>query len=136
MARTYPETPFWAVVAIRLVLCCLRRKPSFRGAVLLPGIGNARDYPSSVHTDQVEQICSAVIDFPIDEKIERRPHHGEIVIDPDQWIVNAFFNLGRTGFTDAVREGFQGHLRGLAVAHQHHRASRQRGRLDRRGISF
>lgn len=38
-----------------------------------------------------------MIDFPIDEKIERRPHHGEIIIDPDQWIVNAFFNLGRPG---------------------------------------
>ena len=104
---------------------------SFRGACLRPGIGNARNHPSSVDTNHVEQVCSAVIDLPIDQKIERRPHHGEIVIDPNQWIVNAFFNLCRPGFAYALREGLKGHLRGLAVAHKHHGATRERRCLNR-----
>jgi hypothetical protein len=68
---------------IRFLLRDRKPRRSFRGAGLRTGIGNARDYPSSVHTDQIEQICSAVIDLPIDQKVERCPHHGEIAIDPD-----------------------------------------------------
>src|SRR5580704_16093069 len=105
-------------------------------AGLRAGIGNAGDYPFSLDAYEVEQVCSTVIDLPIHQKVEGRPHNGEIVIDPNKWIVNAFFNLCRTGSTYALREGFKRHLRGLAVAHQHHRATWQRGRLDRRGISL
>jgi len=112
------------------------RKTSFRGASFGTGIGNARDHPPSVDMNQVEQVCSAVIDLPIDQKVERSPHHGEIVIDPDQWIVNAFLNLCLPGFPYALRKGFKGHLRGLAIAHQNHRAARQRGCLDRHSISL
>ena len=130
------EADFSSVVAIRFALRYPEAQPSFRGAGLRAGIGNARDHPSSVDANQIEQVCSAVIDLLIDPKVERRPHHGQIVIDPDQWIMNAFFDLCRTGFTYALREGFKGHLRGPAVAHQHHRSTGQSGRLDRRGISF
>ena len=91
-------------------------KSSFR-------IRNARDHPSSVDTNKIEQVCATVIDLPIDEKMERGPHHGEIVFDPDQRIVNALFNLGLTRFSYALREAVKGHLRGLPVAHQHHRAA-------------
>jgi len=114
----------------------LRRHGCLSWTVLPARIGNAGDHPFFFHTHQIEQVGSAVIYLPIDQKIERRPHHRQIVIDPDQWIVNAFFNQCIPWFLYAIREGFKGHLRRLAIAHQHHRATRQRERPDRRGISL
>ncbi len=48
----------------------------FRCAGLRARIGNAGDHPSSVDTNQIEQVCAAVIDLSIDQKVEWRPHHG------------------------------------------------------------
>jgi hypothetical protein len=48
------ETNFSRVVAIPFVLRYPTRKSSFPGAGLRPGIGNARDHPSSVDTNQIE----------------------------------------------------------------------------------
>jgi hypothetical protein len=106
----------------------------FRRAVFCAGVGDAGDHPFSVDANHIEEICSAVIDFSIDQKVEWRPYDGEIVVDPDEWIVNAFFNLRLTGFTYELREGIEGHLCGLAVAHEHHCATGKRRRFNGHGI--
>jgi len=77
-----------------------------------------------------------VVDLAINEEIKRSPDYGEVVIDVDEWIVNAFFDLRFAGLAYALGERFKGHLRGFAVAHEHHGSAGECGGLDRSGVSF
>ena len=77
-----------------------------------------------------------MVDLAIDEEVEGSPDYSQIVVDPEQRIVDAFFYLGLARLPDAVGEGFKGHLRGFTVAHEHHGAAGECGSFDGGGVSF
>ena len=71
-----------------------------------------------------------MVDFAVDEEVEGSPDDGEVVVDADERVVDAFLDVGGSGLADALGEGFEGHLGGLAVAHQDHGSAGERGLLD------
>ena len=77
-----------------------------------------------------------MVDFAVDEEVEGGPDDGEIVVDADERIVNALFDLGGSGTADAIGEGVGGHLAGFAVAHEDHSGSGDEGFFDCCGIAF
>ena len=89
--------------------------------------------------DEVEEVGAAVVDFAVGEEVEGCPDDGEIVVDADERVVDAFFDLsgrlGGAGFTDAVGEAVGGHLAGVAVAHEDHGGSGDEGGLDGGGVA-
>ena len=80
-----------------------------------------------------------MVDFAVDEEVEGSPDYGEIVVDADEWVVNALFDFGGAGvggMADAVGEGIGCHLAGRAVAHEDHGRSGNEGIFDDDGIPF
>ena len=81
-----------------------------------------------------------MIDFAVDEEVEGSPDDGEIVVDADERVVDALFDLGwwlrGAGTAYAVGEGFGGHLAGVAVAHEDHGCPGDEGGFDRCGIAL
>jgi hypothetical protein len=108
----------------------------FCGAVVAAGVGYAGDEPLAVLADEVEEVGAAVLDLAVDEEVEGRPNDGEIVIDTDERIVDSLLDLLGAGFTDMRGEVLEGHLSGLAVAHQDHDAVGKRGLADGGGIAL
>ena len=102
----------------------------FRWAVFAAGIGDAGDEPFAAGADEVEEVGSAVVDFAVGVEVEGGPDDGEIVVDLDERVVDALLDLGFAGLAYAVGEGFDGHLGGLAVAHEDHGCARDCRRLD------
>src|ERR1700759_4952812 len=94
----------------------------FSCAVVAAGGGGAGAETLGVLADEVEGVGAAWLDFAVDEKVEGRPDDGEIVVDFDERVVDALFDLLGVcaGLADAGGEVFEGHLRGLAVAHEDH----------------
>lgn len=102
----------------------------------MSGVGDAGNHPFSVLTDEIEEICSAVIDLAVDQKVERGPDYGEVVVDAHQRIVYALFDVRSAGSADPFGEGVEGHLGGLAVAHEDHGAAGQSWFFDSCGAAF
>ena len=105
-------------------------------AVVAAGVGYARDQPFAVFADEVEEIGAAVVDFAVDEEVEWSPDYSEVVVDTDERVVDTLFDLFGSGAPDAFGEGVEGHLGGIAVAHEHHRAAGQEGLFDRGCVAF
>src|SRR5215469_1678641 len=99
-------------------------------AVFSAGVGYTGDKPFSVLPHEIEEIGSAVVNLAVDEEIERRPYYSEVVVDADERIVNALFDVRGTRLSYAIGKGFEGHLDGLAVAHEHHGSAGESGLLD------
>lgn len=81
-----------------------------------------------------------MVDFAVDEEVERSPDDSEIVIDADKRVVNALFDLGGwlrgAGAADAVGEGVGSHLAGGAIAHENHGCARDEGGFDGCGVTL
>ncbi len=65
--------------------------------------------------NKVEQVRPAVIHLAIHQKLERSPHHRQIVVDPHEGIMNALLNFRGSRFPHPVRKILKGHLNRLAV---------------------
>jgi hypothetical protein len=109
----------------------------FSRAVVAAGVGDAGDEPLAVLTDEVEEVGAAVLDFAVDEEVEGRPDNGEVVVDFDERVVDPLFDLLGVcaGLADAGGEVFEGHLRGLAVAHEDHDSAGECRLLDGCGVT-
>ena len=70
-----------------------------------------------------------MVDFAVDVEVEGSPDDGKVV-DLDERVVDALLDLGFAGLAYAVGEGFDGHLGGLAVAHEDHRRAGDPRQLD------
>ncbi len=104
-------------------------------AVFAAGVGYGGDGPFAVDLGHIEKVGAAVVDFAIDVKVEGRPNDGEVVVDLDDRVVDAFFDCGFARLAYAVGEGFKGHDGGLAVAHEDHGAAGHSRRLDGGGVA-
>jgi len=139
---TYQEPEAFRSSNVTTVISGLHRTKKERqlgllaNAILPSRICDAGDNPLTIRTDKVEQVGPAVIYLAIDQKLERGPDHGEIVIDPHQRIMNAFLNVRGSRFSYPVCEIFKSHLRRLPVPHEHHRAAGQQRFLDRGGVAL
>src|ERR1700761_2284270 len=107
----------------------------FSCAVVAAGVGYAGDEPLAVLADEVEEVGAAMLDLAVDEEVERRPDDGEIVVDFDERVVDALFDLLGAGLADAGGEVFEGHLRGLAVAHEDHDSAGEGRLFDGGGVT-
>ena len=105
------------------------------GAGGVVGVGDAGDEPFAIDADEIEEVGAAVVDLAVDEEVEGRPDDGEVAVDVDDGRVDAFFDAGGGGAGDALGEGGEVHLRGLAVAHEDERASGQKRQLDGDGVA-
>ena len=80
-----------------------------------------------------------MVDFAVDEEVEGSPDDGEIVVDADERVVNALFDLGGrlrgAGAAYTVCEGFGGHLAWIAVAHENHGCAGDEGCFDGCGVA-
>ena len=92
-------------------------------AIFASCICDAGDNPFTVGMNKVEQVRSAMVHLAIDQKLEGRPDDGEIVVDPDERIMNALFDFGGSRLADPCCEILKSHLSWLAVPHQDHRAA-------------
>ena len=106
-----------------------------RRAVFAAGVGDAGDRPFAVGFDEIEEVGAAVVDLAVDEEVEGRPDYSQIVVDLDERIVDALFDLSLAGFADAIGEVFNGHFGGFAVTHEDENRGRQRGGLDGRCVA-
>ena len=61
----------------------------FTCTVLSSCIGDAGDQPFAVLANEIEQVGPTVVDFAVHEKLKRSPHHGQVVVDSHERIVNA-----------------------------------------------
>ena len=104
--------------------------------VLSAGVGYAGDTPFAAVADKVEEVGSAVVDLPVAQKLKRGPDHGEVVVDPDEGIVDALLDLRRSGAADAFGEGVDGHLGRLSVAHEDQDTTGEPRLLDRGGVAL
>lgn len=99
------------------------------------GIGNGGDTPLAVDADEAEQVSAAVIDLAVTEEVEGRPDHGEVVVDADEGMMDALLDARGAGLRDAGGKVIEGHLDGLAVAHQGERSTGQQRRAHRVGVT-
>ena len=105
-------------------------------AILPSCICDTSNNPFTIRTNKIEQVRSAVVHVAIHQKLERSPHHRQIVIDPHQRIMNSPLNVRGSRFSYPVRKILKSHLSRLAVPHLHHRAAAQQRFLNHRGIAF
>ncbi len=81
------------------------------------GVGDGGDEPLAVDLHEVEEVGATVVGLAVDEEGERGPDDGEVVVDADEGVVDALFNVrlnaGFGGLADALGEGFDGELGGL-----------------------
>src|SRR5580704_4241119 len=87
------------------------------GAIFPSCVCDTGDDPLTVRTDNVEQVGAAVVDLAVHQKLERSPHHRQIVIDPHERIMNSLLNLRGARFSYPVRKIFKSHLSRFAVPH-------------------
>jgi len=124
---------------LQVVSCRLSVAGLFCGAVFAAGVGYAGDEPFAVGADEVEEVGAAVVDFAVGEEVEGGPDYGEVVVDADEGVVDALFDLGwglrGAGTGNAVGEAVGGHLAGVAVAHEDHSGSGDEGGLDSGGVA-
>lgn len=78
-------------------------------AIFSAGISDTRDKPSSLCANKVEQIRPTVVHFAIHQKLEWSPRHVQIVINPNQRIVNSLLDLSFAGFSNEVRKSLKRH---------------------------
>jgi hypothetical protein len=64
------------------------------------------------------------------------PDHRQVVVDADERVVDFLFDLGFGRLGHILRKGGKGHLRGLAVTHQHHGASGQERFLNSGSVAL
>jgi len=61
---------------------------------ILPGCGGERDdLPFAIFLVEIEEVPAAMIELPIDEEIKRSPDDGEVMVDADLRIMDAFFDV-------------------------------------------
>ena len=106
------------------------------GAGFAAGVGDRGDEPLAVLADEVEEIGAAVVDFAVAEKFEGRPDDGEVVVDANERIVDALFDLCGSGVGEVRGEVVEGHADGLAVAHQDQGAAGEQRRADGGGVAM
>jgi hypothetical protein len=51
-------------------------------AIFASRVCDAGNDPLTIRTDNVEQVGAAVVHLAVHQKLERRPHHRQVVIDP------------------------------------------------------
>ena len=107
-----------------------------RCAVLVARIRDSGDQPLAADVHEVEEIGSAMVRLAIDQEHKGRPNHGEVVIDPNQRLVNAFLDATMAGFGDMIGERFDRHLLRLAFPHQYEHCAWQGRGLDGIGVSM
>src|ERR1700676_126036 len=133
-------TPIHLMSAM-LSRACEKAQPRCRlsllaNAVVPSRICDAGNNPLTIHTQNSEQVRPAVAYLAIHQKLERSPHHRQIVIDPHQRIMNSLLNAGGSRLSYPVGKIFKRHLTRLAIPHQHHGAAAQQRFLHRRGVAF
>lgn len=64
-----------------------------RSAIRPCGGRERDDLPFAALFVEAEEISTAMIEFAIDEKIEGSPDEGQIVVNANLWIVDAFFDV-------------------------------------------
>lgn len=99
------------------------------------GVGDGGDQPLAVLADEREEVRAAVVFLAVDEDIEGRPDDGEVMIDADEGLVDALLDTRGGWLGDALGEGLEGHLQGLAFAHEGERSAREERRADGGGIA-
>src|ERR1700756_972415 len=111
----------------------------FGGTVFAACVGYGSDEPLAVGANEVEEIGAAVIDLAVDEEVEGCPDYGQVVVDADERVVNALFDLrgrlGGAGAADSAGEVVAGHLAGFAVAHEDEDCSGEQGFFDGSGVA-
>ena len=100
------------------------------------GVGDRGDEPLAILADEVEQVGAAVVDFAVAEKFEGSPDDGEVVVDANERMVDALFDLRGSGMGEMIGKVVEGHANGLAIAHEDHGAAGQQGRADGGGVAM
>src|SRR5271163_3409920 len=101
-----------------------------RGAVF-PGCGGERDdLPPATLLGEIEEIPAAVIELAVYEEVKGRPDDGQIVVDADVRIVDAFIDVRGSGGRYAIGEILNGDLAEVALLHQNENSARQPRSLD------
>jgi hypothetical protein len=101
-----------------------------RGAVL-PGCGSERgDLPSAALPGEIEEIPAAVIELAVYEEVKGRPDDGQVVVDADVRIVDAFFDVCGSRGRYAIGDALNGDLAEVAFLHQDENSAGQPRSLD------
>lgn len=79
----------------------------FSRTILSSCIGDTGDQPFAVLANEIEQVGSTVVDFAVHEKLERSPHHGQVVVDSHERIVNALRDLRCSRLSDPIGKRFK-----------------------------
>src|SRR5215469_18104808 len=79
-------------------------------AILPSRICDVSNNPFAIRTNKIEQVRPAVVHLAIRQKLERSPHHRQIMIDPHQRIMNSLLDLRGSRFSYPVRKVFKSHL--------------------------
>jgi hypothetical protein len=106
------------------------------GAVL-PRCGSERgDLPFAALLGEIEEIPAAVIELAVYIEVKRCPDDGQVVVDADVRIVDAFFDVCGSGSRYAIGDVLNGDLAEDALPHQHENSAGQPGSLDRGRITM
>ena len=101
-----------------------------RGAVR-PGCGSERDYlPFAVFLVETDEIPAAVIELAVYEEVKGRPDDGQVVVDLDLRIVDAFFDVCGSGGRYAIGPKLDCELAQDAILHHDENSAGQPGGPD------
>ena len=101
-----------------------------RGAVRA-GSGSERDnLPFAVFLVETEEIPAAVIELAVYEEVKGRPDDGQVVVDLDVRIVNAFFDVCGSGGRYTIGPKLDRELAEDATLHHDENSAGQPGSLD------
>lgn len=101
-----------------------------RGAIC-SGCGGERDYlPFAVFLVETEEIPAAVIELAVYVEIKGRPDDGQVVVDLDLRIVNAFFDVCGSGGRYAIGPKLDCELAQDTILHDDENSAGQPGSLD------
>jgi hypothetical protein len=101
-----------------------------RGAVR-SGCGSERDnLPFAVFLVETDEIPAAVIELAVYKEIKGRPDDGQVVVDLDLRIVDAFFDVCGSGGRYAIGPKLDCELAQDAILHHDENSAGQPGSLD------
>ena len=101
------------------------------------GCGSERDdLPFAVFLVETKEIPAAVIELAVYVEIKGRPDDGQVVVDLDLRIVNAFFNVCGSGGCYAIGPKLDCELAQDAILHNDENSAGQPGSLDGDGIAM
>ena len=107
-----------------------------RGAVRAGSGGERDDLPFTVFLVEIKEVPAAMIELAVDEEIEGRPDDGQIVVDADLRIVDAFFDVGGPRGRYAIGPKLYCELAQNAILHHDENSARQPRSLDGRSITM